>query len=250
MSVFSFFFVLTDSPDSPDLFAPSQNRRQRPISLDSDDSTQDIPEYHVHNAQIFFGDDEFNAPQSPPAQLTPPEEEEGYLVNVEREIRERESNEFSEQSLTPGYMRSLREMIGDIDAWLDNEGGIAPFPERFKRFARHFWCVRLLSIDERIRISKLRLRFDLLIQEKAREEAAFWEAVEQNEANALTLNPSCTICRFDIRNESFVANRLSCGHTFHDRCINRHLLDNQNPRCPNCMTQLLGAGERLHFNFQ
>lgn len=145
----------------------------------------------------------------------------------------------------------LRDMFDEIDEWLAVNGGEEPIPQGFKRFARHSWCVRLLSRKERIRVSKLRYRIDMIMEEAdATKETEFWETVERNDENARTLIPSCLICTFDLRNESFVVNRLSCGHMFHQRCIDRHLVDNNNPRCPNCNTNIDNAGGRVHFNYQ
>lgn len=230
------------------MFPPRQRQRPNaPIIVDSDNETEDAFE---QNGQNLLTDEEFEVPPTLPQRISPNQED--YLDRVEREVREREADEFAEQSLTPGYMRTLRDLFNQIDEWLSIGGGIAPFPEHFKRFVRHNWCVRLLPIEERIRISKLRLRFDLLIiEEKARKEAAFWESVEQNETNVRDLSPLCTICRFDLRNESFAVHRLDrCGHMFHKRCIERHLENNLNPKCPNCNAALFGPGARVVFNFQ
>lgn len=195
----------------------------------------------------MFTDEDFKQPS---ARVSPNELD--YLDRVEAEIREREDNEFFEQALTPGYMRTLRDLFEEIDEWLELGGGVASVPDSFKRFVRHPWCCRKLPREERIRISKLRLQFDMLLQEEDdRKEAKFWEEVEANEPNARTLMPSCSICQFDLWNESFSIVRLSCGHTFHKRCLDTHFNpENNNWRCPNCNMNVNDAGERAHLKYQ
>lgn len=168
------------------------------------------------------------------------------------ECKERKDIEFQRQEdLVPGYMRTLRDLFDEIDGWLAVGGGIVPIPNDFRRFARQNWCVRMLPIEERVRISKLRLRLDMIIlDEKARKEAEFWDHVEQIEPNARSSMPLCSICQFDLRNDAFNVNRLTCFHMFHERCITRHLENNTNPMCPNCNTPITNAGERTRFNFQ
>lgn len=213
--------------------------------MDSDDDTQDV----FPDAQDLFTDEEWDIPATPPH--TPPIITEDYLDRVKRECNEREADEFERQKLIPGYMRTLHDLFDEIDEWLSIEGGIPPFPHEFRRFARHNWCIRLLPIKERVRISKLRLKLDIIIlEEQARQEAAFWEQVEQNEPNARVSIPLCSICQFDLRNESFDVNRLSCTHMFHERCITTHFESNVNPMCPNCNTPMVNAGERTRFNYQ
>lgn len=269
MCVRVFLFCFSgDSSTSPDLFQAIQRNRinvldtdeeppaQRPrlIVLDTeDDETQDVP---FRDGPDLFADESFEAPTTPPlpVNVIPLGQDEDYITHVEREIRQREDAEHAEQQLAIGYMRNLRDMFEEIDEWLNNNGGVAPFPHHFKRFMRHNWCLRLLKRKERIRINKLRYRYDMILEdEDERAETAFWDEVELNEPNTRTLNPACTICRFDLRNESFVVDRLTCGHMFHQRCLNRHLDDdeNTNPRCPNCNTAVIpGARERVHFNYQ
>lgn len=222
------------------MFPPSQ--RPRLINLDTDDDdTQDVP---IQNGQDLLAGVNLDVPPTPPGRVSPID----YLVRVESEIQQREDDEFEKQLMTPGYMRNLRDMHDDIDEWLGIDGGVAPFPETFKRFIRHNWCMRKLPRSERIRISKLRLRRDMILMD---EEAAFWKEAERNELNVQTLNPICAICRFDLRNESFTIKSLSCGHTFHTRCIDRHLdAENINKRCPNCNFVPNGTGERTYLTYQ
>lgn len=242
---FSFLISLGEAPSSPDLFPPAQRRRMIVIDSDDDDDTQDA----FVNGQNLFADEGFVAPPSPPANVSPIQED--YLTRVEREIRDRWDDEFATQMLSPGYMRTLRDMFERIDEWLGIGGGVAPFPISFKRFMRHNWCFRKLPRSERIRINNLRLRHDMILEdEDARKEAAFWEEVERNEPNARNLLPACSICRFDLRNESFTIQKLNCGHMFHTRCIERHLDGNRHPRCPNCNEPTINAGERVHLNYQ
>lgn len=213
------------------------------MDTEDDDETQDVP----FNAQNLIADESFETPPSPPAQVSP---EIDYLDRVEQECRDRECNENDTQKLSPGYLAMLNNMCGKIDDWLEG-GGVAPAPADVKRFARHNWCVRLLSRKQRIRISKLRLRLDMILEEEdARKEEIFWNSVENVEPNARTLIPLCLICRNDLRNEMFTVNRLNCGHMFHTICIVRHLDDNNNPMCPNCNTAIANAGERTHFNYE
>lgn len=225
---------------------PIGRRSREPIILDSDDETQDV----FPNGQDLFADEDFDAPSSPPPGQVSPLNNVNYLDRVERECRERENYEHETQLLSPGYLNMFRNMFEEIDGWLSVDGGQNPLPMGFKRFARHNWTVRLLPIEERFRISKLRYRIDqLIIEENARIDYNFWERVERAEANVYQLNPLCSICRFDLRNEEFTIRRLECGHMFHCRCINRHLTNNNNPRCPNCNENVSGAGEHVQMNY-
>lgn len=246
MFCFVSFILLGDSPASPDLFEPAQQRRRLIVIPDTDDETQDVP---LQNGQDLLAYENFDAQPTPPRNVSPVQVD--YFVRVESEMKQRWDDEYIEQMLSPGYMRVLRNMFEEIDDWLENNGGVEPFPQNFERFMRHNWCLRKLSRMERIRINKLRLKYDMISEEKdARAETVFWGQVDRNEPNARRLIPGCSICQHDLRNESFTVQKLRCGHMFHTRCIERHLDDNDNPRCPNCNVYTNNIGERVHFSYQ
>lgn len=170
------------------------------------------------------------------------------MSKIIAEIRQREAHEHETQLLSQGYQSMLRGMWNDIDDWLD-AGGSEPVPVDFKRFPRHNWYVRSLPRNQRIRISKLRLRLDqTLNEETVRQHAVFREAVERAEINTRNSSPFCCVCRFGQRNKEITVNKLICGHMFHTRCVTRHLKDNINPMFPNCNAPVANSGERVHFS--
>lgn len=242
------FISLGGSRAPPNLSPPPPlARRASLFILDTDDDeTQDVP---FQNGQDLIALENFDAPPSPQPNVSPNQID--YLDRIERETNTRWDEEYFEQMLSPGYIRALKDMYEEIDEWLDIDGGVAPFPASFKRFMQHNWCLRKSTRKDRIRVNKLRLRYDMILNEEdARLEALFWEDVVRNEANARNLIPGCSICQHDLRNESFSVQRLNCGHMYHTRCIERHLEDNNNPRCPNCNIHTNNIGGRVHFNYQ
>lgn len=74
--------------------------------------------------------------------------------------------------------------------------------------------------------------------------------VEANEFRVNEMCPLCSICRFDLRNQSFHVHTLDCGHLFHEKCTQTNLRGNSRQRCPNCNSrQYWNAGQRAHFMY-
>lgn len=172
-----------------------------------------------------------------------------FMDRFAADVRDRERREFEYQNSLHAYMRYLRGMFDTIDRWMADENRGRPFPY-FIEFAHHNWMYHLLPWREQNRINRLRTILSE-IEDRARqeEETRFFEEADGNEEAAHRSHPMCSICLYDLRNASFVAVVMMCGHMFHRRCINRHL-QTVNTNCPICGSfQMMADGVRVFMSF-
>lgn len=183
------------------------------------------------------------------------------LAEVERDERrerkkmkidllKREQAELNYQNVTCfNHIRMLNRMDDAVDEFLQSKNRPDPSAE-FIQYAEHNWCYRFLSPKHKVRLSSLRKVIEEWNAERERErERQFWQRATEADEVARNNRPICTICHYDLRNEMFKLQTLTCGHIYHERCIKQAL--EINPHCPYCRSpQIPTNGRKTIFSYQ
>lgn len=134
----------------------------------------------------------------------------------------------------------LKKLEPTIDEYLNGEGdAVDPTPEMIS-YARYNWLYNTLSSTEKMRLNRIRFLVEgFLDEEKSKKKAAFWNDADKSDQLAMEKVPICAICRYDIRNDFNILNKIcvvKCGHVFHTHCVKRNAIKFNVKKCCVCNT--------------
>lgn len=157
---------------------------------------------------------------------------------------------------TFAYERYLKSNDQLIDWYLDGETEIDAEPtEDMIRYAEYNWKYSEMSSTDRVRLNRIRYFVETFLAEKKQSDKdKFWSLADKMDEVAAKKTPICPICRFDLRNDFHVIQKLcapKCGHVYHKHCLKRSALKYAVDKCCVCNTKIInGSARRVYLLYK